>query len=383
MNLDSFYQRYATLVLLHSLKIKNNDVLSINTEEDDYSFARILSLKAKEITGNGSYIQILKDGRVVDSFDIYSDFPLKKQPTAFIYIPLFKSFDKVDFSSSYEAKDLQRFNLLSDPLDNPIPSVSFVTCPIPSSSWDEALEEYDESSSVSLLDSIFSLSSSNYLEEHKLREKNLLYIKNELDKLKLSKVRMVNDEGTDLSFSFLASSSFKTSTLETVSRRSFNPSIISNDIFRLLDPNSLNGFLNISKPIVLWGQKISNLSLFFKEGKVVEIRGNRQSESLFAFYLRQDENAGRGSMLTICELDSVLSQTEILLNKEYDRMRSVSITIGGPKAEAVSQDITNTIDSIATLSLPIETKSLVINALDNNGEEIEIYNSGFFTFLDD
>lgn len=383
MNLDSFYQRYATLVLMHSLKIKKDDVLSINTEEDDYSFARILSQKAKLITGNGSYIQIVKNGRVIDNFDIYSDFPLKKQPTAFIYIPLFKSFDNVDFSSSYEAKDLQRFNLLSDPLDNPIPSVSFVTCPIPSSNWDEALDEYDEASSLSLLDSIFSLSSSDYLEEHKLRENNLLYIKNELDKLKLSKVRVVNDEGTDLTFSFLPSSSFKTSRLETTFGRSFNPSIISNDIFRLIDPNSINGYLNISKPIVLWGKKISNLSLFFKEGKVVEIRGNRQSESLFSFYLRQDENAGRASMLTICELESPLSQVGIILNKEYDRMRSVSITIGGPKAEAVTQDVTNTVDSIASLSLPIESESLVINALDNDGEEIEIYNSGFFTFLDD
>lgn len=383
MNLDSFYQKYATLVLMHSLKIKKDDVLSINTEEDDYSFARILSQKAKLITGNGSYIQIVKNGRVIDNFDIYSDFPLKKQPTAFIYIPLFKSFDNVDFSSSYEAKDLQRFNLLSDPLDNPIPSVSFVTCPIPSSNWDEALDEYDEASSLSLLDSIFSLSSPDYLEEHKLRENNLFYIKNELDKLKLSKVRVVNDEGTDLTFSFLPSSSFKTSRLETTFGRSFNPSIISNDIFRLLDPNSINGYLNISKPIVLWGKKISNLSLFFKEGKVVEIRGNRQSESLFAFYLRQDENAGRASMLTICELESPLSQVGIILNKEYDRMRSVSITIGGPKAEAVTQDVTNTVDSIASLSLPIESESLVINAIDNDGEEIEIYNSGFFTFLDD
>lgn len=383
MNLDSFYQRYATLVLLHSLRIKKEDVLSINTEEDDYSFARILSQKAKEITGNGSYIQIVKNGKVIDSFDIYSDFPLNKQPTAFIYIPLFKSSDKVDFSSLYEAKDLQKFNLLSDPLDNPIPSVSFVTCPIPSSNWDEALKEYDGYSSLSLLDSIFSLSSSNYLEEHKLRESNLQYIKNELDKLKLSKVRMVNDEGTDLTFTFLSSSCFKTSNLETVSRRSFNPSIISNDIYRLIDPTSLNGYLNISKPISLWGKRISNLSLFFKDGKVVEIRGNRQSESLFAFYLRQDENAGRGSMITICEEESPLSQIEITLNKEYDRMRSVSITIGGPKAEALDSDTANTVDSITTLSLPIETESLVINALDKNDEELEIYNSGFFTFLDD
>lgn len=383
MNLDSFYQRYASLVLLHSLELKKDDVLSINTEEDDYSFARILSHKAKEITGNGSYIQIVKDGRVIDSFDIYSDFPLKKQPTAFVYIPLFKSFSSIDFTLLYEAKDLQKFNLLSDPLDNPAPSVSFVTCPIPSSNWDEALEEYDLSSSLSLLDNIFSLSNLDYLEEHKLRENNLVYTKNELNKLKLSKVRMVNDEGTDLTFSFLPSSSFKTSKLETLSGRSFNPSIISNDIFRLLDPTSLNGYLNISKPIALWGKKISNLSLFFKEGKVVEIRGNRQSESLFVFYLRQDENAGRGSMITICETESPLTHIDIMLHKEYDRMRSVSITIGGPKAEAVDENITNTVDSISSLSLPIEIDSLVINALDKNGEEIEIYNSGFFTFLDD
>ena len=58
--MDLLFDKYADAVIYSALEIREGDVLSINTEEDESTpFAKLLAKKAKEITGNGSYIQRL------------------------------------------------------------------------------------------------------------------------------------------------------------------------------------------------------------------------------------------------------------------------------------------------------------------------------------
>ncbi len=376
---DSFYQKYADLILFGALGIKEDDVLSINTEEENYSFARLIAEKAKAVTGNGSYIQLLKNGRVTDEFDILSTFPLEKKPTLFLYLSYYREKDEADVAKIYEARELQKFSLLSDPLGNPIPSLPFVTCLLPSPEWDEKIRENDEEkTSVELLRAIMGLDNPDFLEESIRRHENLLYKTKVLNSMKLTEGRITNDEGTDLTFSFLPSSVFTSSFSKTASGRFFSPYIFSSDIFRLLDPSSFSGWLNISKPVVIWGKVVRNLSLFFKKGKVTEVRGNRQSEELFALYSRQDDNAVRASMITLSEIEHPLSEEEVTHIPEYDRMRTVSVTIGGPKGEAVNEaSLSGTVDSIVSLSLPVGSESLTITCLNDNGEEITVFSDGY------
>lgn len=378
MTKESFFQKYSDIILFSALKIKEDDVLSINTEEEDYAFARLLAEKAKRITGNGSYIQLLKNGRIVESFDILSSSPLTKRPTCFVYIPYYKKKDEIDTEKIYEARELQNFNLLSDPLDIPNPSFPFVTCPLPNKDWDEIISENDwNSDSFSLLSSILSLEEPDYIEYNNLRHDNLLYYVKELNKLGLKEGRITNDEGTDLFFSFLPESEFVSSFSKTTDDRYFSPYIFSSDIFRLIDPVSLSGWLNTSKSVVIWGKPVKNLSLFFENGRVTKYQGNMFSEALFNLYSKQDDNSIRASMLTLSESSHPLNGEEATYFQELDRMRTVSITIGGPKGEAVKEEnIEKTIDSLTTLSLPIGTDSLSITCIDKEGEERVIYEDG-------
>ena len=94
--MDIFFDKYADAVVQCALKINNRDVLSINTEEEDGAFAKLLAAKAKEISGNGSYIQRIENGRIVESYDYLSSSPLTKSPTCFVYIPLFRSFPELE-----------------------------------------------------------------------------------------------------------------------------------------------------------------------------------------------------------------------------------------------------------------------------------------------
>ncbi len=376
---DSFYQKYADLILFGALGIRETDVLSINTEEEDYAFARLIAEKAKAVTGNGSYIQLLKDGKVREEFDILSSFPLKKKPTLFLYLSYYREKEEADTARIYEARELQKFSLLSDPLGNPMPSLPFVTCLLPSSGWDERIRENDEEkTSGELLESVLGLGSPDFLEENMRRHENLLYKTKILNSMKLRSGRMTDDGGTDLTFSFLPTSEFSSSFTRTASGRFFSPYIFSCDIFRLIDPDSLSGWLNISKPVVIWGKTVRNLSLHFEKGKVNEVRGNRQSEELFSLYSRQDENATRASMLTLSEIEHPLSGEEVTHIPEYDRMRTVSITIGGPKGEAVNEaSLPKTVDSIVSLSLPVGSESLILECLDENDEEITVFSDGY------
>ena len=63
--MDIFFDKYADAVIECALKINNTDVLSINTEEENAEFAKLLAAKAKAISGNGSYIQRVEKGRIV------------------------------------------------------------------------------------------------------------------------------------------------------------------------------------------------------------------------------------------------------------------------------------------------------------------------------
>lgn len=370
----NFSEKYADEILHCALGIKSGDVLSINTEEEDYAFARLVAEKAKKITGNGSYIQLLKNGRVVEEFDILSDFPLNRKPTLFLYLSYYKKKDEVESGRIYEAKDLQRFSLLSDPVDNPAPSFPFVTSFLPSPLWDDEIRNNDdEKTSRELLSSIF-LSDRD---ERVRRHENMIYKAGELNRMDLTDGRITAGNGTDLTFSFLPSSTFHTSISETTTGRLFSPYITAEDIFRLIDPFSLSGWLNTTRPFVLWGKRVSSLSLEFEKGRVINVKGNIYTESLFSIYMRQDENAARAGMLTLVEKTSPLWNEELTYIPELDRMRTVSITLGGPKGEAVDTGaLDSAIDSLLSLSLPIGDEGLTIECLGKGGEEVCIYSDG-------
>lgn len=377
-NMDRFYEKYADAILNASLAIGRGDVLSINSEEgEDLPFAKLLARKAKEISGNGSYIQRLENGKITENFDYLSPFPLKKNPTCFVYIPIFSPFPEIKGKEELDAPRLQEFRLLSDPLGNSLPTLPFVTCPLPSKAWDEMMEE-SATSSLSLLYNVLGLEDDDYISSLIRRHENLTYQASKLNESTLGEGRITNDEGTDLTFSFLPSSRFTPSYLTTTGGRHFSPSVISADIFRLISPTTLSGWLNISKPIVLFGKRIRNLSLRFEGGRVVEYIGGKEAEELMALYLSQEPTAGRASMLSLSDIYNPLEDEDVTYITDWDRMRTPSITIGGPKGEAVADgNEDKTVDSLLSLTLPFGSESTTIVALDKNGEERTIYSGGY------
>ena len=376
--MNIFLERYADEILISSLGLKSGDVLSINTEECNSEFAHILAKKAREITGNGCYIQLIENGKVVATEEAATDFPIEKKPTALLHLPTYKEYEEIEDEKIYEAPKLQSFRLLSEPLFNPSPSIPFSSAPSPNKAWGKSLDDEGTASlASSLISDLLSLGEDDYLERTKSLKEILRYERDKLNKLELAQGRITTEEGTDLSFKFLDGSEFAITETSTSNGRLFTPTIFSSDIFRALNKTSLNGYLNITRPIMLFGKMITNLSVTFENGSIVDFSSDERSARLFSLYLKQDREAGKASMLSIAEETNPASFIEYFSFPEWDRMRTTSIVLGGPRPEGIKEEVkSETVDSLVYLYLPIGSDSMIIEASDNKGEEFTIVEDG-------
>lgn len=376
--MDILFERYADLIIHSALKLRRGDVLSINTEEENIGFAHLVARKARSITGNGSYIQNLENGKVEITEEASTDNPIEKKPTAFLYLPVYRPFNAVE-DRAYSAPELQAFRLLSDPLHSDVPLIPYVSAPLPSDEWGRALDEEGNAGlSASLLSDFLELAEDDYLEASIENESVIQYQLEKLNSMKLGKARLTSEEGTDLEFSFLEGSMFSSSLMKTKSGRVFKPNISSPDIFRAIDPKSANGYITITKPVMLFGKAIRYLSMRFEEGRIVDFQADEEAGKLFSIFLKQDNAAAFASELSITEEIAGITNIGYFAIPQWDRIKSTSITIGGCRPESLAgQDaVEKANDSLVTLSLPIGSDYLTLTALDSNGNEISIMEDG-------
>ena len=379
--MNMLLERYADFIIRRALRLQDGDVLSINTEEENADLASLIARKAKEITGNGSYIQNIENGKVTETVEAASDFPIEKKPTVLLYLPVYKEYDEIEKGKLYTAPEIQRFRMLSEPIDNGDPVIPFAAAPVPSARWGKAIsDEEDEALAYSLLTELLSLDEDDYLREND-DEDILLYECDELNKKKLVRAHIQDEEGTDLEFSFLPGSEFRTTVSRLKDGRKFNPTIFSSDIFRAIDKSSCEGYFTITRPFMLFGRAIRSLSCRVSKGRITEFSADEKSGELMELYLMQDQNAGAVSELSIAEESTKAADIDYFALPEWDRMRGISITIGGQRSDSLRTEDArkNANDSLVTLTLPIGSDTTVITAYDEEGNEYTIAEDGFIT----
>ena len=68
---------------------------------------------------------------------------------------------------------------------------------------------------------------------------------------------IADEEGTDITFTFLPGSEFETTLSVLRSGRRFVPTVFASDIFRAIDPHSAEGYFTITRPVMVFGHVIS------------------------------------------------------------------------------------------------------------------------------
>ena len=114
--MNMLMERYADIILRKALRLQKGDVLSINTEEENSDFAHLIANKAKTITGNGSFIQNIENGKVIETEEAATDFPIEKKPTALLYLPVYRSYKEAEDATVLSAPEIQRFRHDSEKL---------------------------------------------------------------------------------------------------------------------------------------------------------------------------------------------------------------------------------------------------------------------------
>ena len=378
--MDIFMERYADVIIRRALRLRKGDVLSINTEDENNGFAHLIAKKAKEITGNGTYILNIENGRIAGTEEAESEYPIEKKATALLYLPVYKEYMVAESGRVYTAPEIQRFRHLSDPLDIPEPSVPFAVAPVPSESWGRTLDdESGISLPASLISDLLSLGEDDYLEAGKDDEDVLLYERERLASLSITRCRIQDEEGTDIEFSFLPGSEFMTTIQRLRDGRLFIPTIFSSEIFRAIEKTSAEGYITATRPFMLFGRLVRSLSLRFEKGRVTDFSADERTTGLFRLYLEQDQNAGVLSELSIAEESNPASLIDCFALPEWDRMRGISLTIGGPRPESLKTDAARSSanDSLVTLSIPIGSDSTVITAELEDGSIYTIAEDGF------
>ena len=373
-------ERYADVIIRRALSLREGDVLSINTEDENNAFAHLIARKAREITGNGTYILSIENGRITETEEAAADYPIGRKATALLYLPVYREPGKAESGKLYTAPELQAFRHLSAPLDMPDPSVPFAVAPVPSAAWGHAIDEEAATSlAASLVSDLLSLGEDDYLDARRSDEEMLVYETDRLNSLALADCRIQDDEGTDISFSFLPGSEF-TSTIHRLGNgRTFIPYIFSSDIFRAAAKGSADGYITATRPFMLFGRIVRSLSVRFEKGRMTDFSADDETARLLSLYLQQDSEAGVLSELSIAEESNAASCMDIFAIPEWDRMRGISLTVGGPRPESLRTDEArrNANDSLVTLSIPIGSDTTVITARSADGVEHVIAEDGF------
>ncbi len=381
--MDYFYSLYADYILKHSIELGKDDVLSINTEQRYVPFARLLAQKAKEITGNGSFLVMIEDKRAKDAIEIYSDYVIEKAPTVFIHLQARENEPVFENGKIYSARDAQLFSHLASPVVLAEAEVSFLTVPMPSREWAESIyEEYEEKDVAAIISDFLGLSSESALPLLKDAISIDEYDLGNLNYHKGLKASLYSDDGMiDLTFSFVKGSSFKSLIFQTKEKRKFIPYLFSSSYFRAIEKTSASGHIYTDLPFRLFGKTIKGLSLEFERGKITRFSSRAEDAERINTYIAQDDDASRLAEISLTEAHQALDEIPLFSHSEWDKLRGVVLTLGAPRSEAVhfsdeSDAIKNNVsNSLFTLSIPLG-KKLTLTIENEEGDDV-VYSDGF------
>lgn len=337
--MDYFYTLYAKYILRRAIELNEDDVLSINTEEKYIPFARLLAEEAKEISGNGSYLVILENNKTKESIEIFSDYLIEKSPTVFIHLQSREKEPEFINEKLYSAREAQLFSHLSDPLFLPKAEVSFITVPMPNETWAEKFEDKNEKNLFALISDFLGLSSAESIPKLKDAVSVVEYDLSNLNSHKGLKAHLYSDDGlTDLTFSFIKDSKFKSLLFETKNNRKFIPHLFPFSYFRAIDRYSANGHISTNIPFFVFGHLVTSASFRFEEGKVIEFISDEDSAERISTYLMQDEDSARCAQLSLTETFSEISDIPYFSYNEWDMLRGITLSLGSQRSESVEAE---------------------------------------------
>ena len=197
-----------------------------------------------------------------------------------------------------------------------------------------------------------------------------------------------NSLGTDLTVELPEGHYWEAASEKAGTGQIFVPNMPTEELFTAPKYDGVNGIVYASKPLVLDGNVVENIRFVIKDGKIVEAYADTACDVL-KNAISVDEGASYLGEVALVPYDSPISNTGILFyNTLFDENAACHFAFGdsyptvkdGDKMSAEELKAAGLNSSITHEDFMVGTPDLSIIGVTHQGEEIEIFKDGNFTF---
>ncbi len=211
-----------------------------------------------------------------------------------------------------------------------------------------------------------------------------------LNSLGLEYLEYKASNGTDLKVGLIPDALFMGGSEKTLGKDiEFNPNIPSEEVYVSPMRGSAEGTVYSSKPLSYRGELIENFSLRFENGRVVDVKAEK-NEDLLKEMVSMDEGAAYLGECALVPYDSPIRNTEILFyNTLFDENAACHLALGAGFTNVIKDYGKYSVkechekginDSMIHVDFMIGTSDLSIVGVTSDGRRVQIFQNGNWAF---
>lgn len=398
--------KYAKLAVVKGVNLQKDGILIINSPIECNKFAKIIAKEAYEAGASDVLINYIDDEFNKIRFNNSSkeilsftpDFERNKyeyyveKDASFLSISasdpdIFKDVDS-DKISAYQKsrrKALEKYHMACASNKN-----SWCIISIPTENWAKKIfTETDSKEAVEKLwDAIFTvmrLKEDDPIEAWD-NHVNILHKKvQELNEHEFEYLHFTNSLGTNLKIGLVKNHIWCGGEDTKQDGLKFIANMPTEEVYTTPKLDDVNGVVFSSKPLSYCGNLITNFSLTFKDGRVIDYTAKTGLDILKEL-LNTDETSNRLGEIALVPFDSPISSSNIIFyNTLYDENASCHLALGSSypccikNGEVMTHEelrLAGANTSITHVDFMIGTKDTNIVGIKSNGEKIQIFKDG-------
>ncbi len=410
----TYLKEYARLLVRCGIAVKKGDIVIVNAGLDQPEFVKLVveecyRAKAARVMVEWSYLPLTKinvnhmNSKLLGKVEAFEEEKLKyrlENNVAMLHLVSddpdgLKGINQERYAKSM-AERMKVIKPYRDAMDN---KYKWCIAAVPGNEWAKKVFPGERTSSaVEKLWSAILLASRVTDKEGNLLDAVVEWHKHNLsfnrrceilNKAELCELRYKAANGTDLKVGLIENGSFMGGGENTLGGEYYNPNIPTEEIFTSPKAGVAEGIVYSSMPLSWRGEIIDNFSMRFENGKVVEVKAEK-NEELLKKMVSMDEGAAMLGECAFVPYNSPIRESGIMFYETlFDENAACHFAIG--------RGFTNTIvdydkytneemkemginDSALHVDFMIGTKDLSIVGIKKDGSELVIFENGLWAF---
>ena len=406
----SFLIKYASLAVNIGVNIQKDNILVISSPIETAEFARLITEEAyksgaKDVIVHYGDQKLTKIKLENSSLETISNIPewqaesynyYARQEACFISISAsdpdgLKGVPVEKIGASQKARTSALKEYFDNSMSNKcrwcvlsVPTLSWAKKVFPKVSDDEAME--------SLWDVIFKTVRVDTENPVNAWKKHNAYLEEKIKFMNnnnFKSVHLKSANGTDLNIELPEGHIWAGGSEGDVNGIPFNANIPTEEVFTLPKKTGVNGIVYSSKPLSYGGNLIDNFSITFKDGKAIDFTAETGYDVLKQM-LESDEGAKYLGEVAFVPYNSPISNPKLIFfNTLFDENAACHLAFGRAyescvkDADKYSEEELEKIgvnNSVIHVDFMIGTSDLEITGINKNGETIQIFSNGNWSF---